>query len=114
MPTAPAPQGGFRSQPAAFGAQSLTSAGNWDTFAFSSPTASPFAVDWAVRWGGTSAEAGDAAAVDKDGNYLIGGYFSSSPLSVGSFSLTSYGDADALAIKLNPTNGAVLWAYNCG
>ena len=67
---------------------------------------------WAVKAGGTSGDCGYGAALDGAGNaYVTGGFQGTATF--GSHTLTSNGDKDIFAAKLDPS-GNWLWAVNAG
>lgn len=68
---------------------------------------------WAKTIGGVADEFGSAIDVDNNGNVFVTGYFESASVTVGSQTLTSYGDRDIFIVKLN-TSGDFLWAKGAG
>lgn len=73
---------------------------------------------WARRAGGTSADAVQAVTVDPVGNILVGGYFYSSTVAIGSFTLTNRSLPTAsfsdLFLAKYDAAGNVLWARRAG
>ncbi len=68
---------------------------------------------WAKTIGGVADEFGSAIDVDNNGNVFVTGYFESASVTVGSQTLTSYGDRDIFIVKLS-TSGDFLWAKGAG
>lgn len=68
---------------------------------------------WAKTIGGIADEYGSAISVDHNGNVFVTGYFVSSSITIGTQTLTNYGDKDVFLVKLN-TNGDIIWAKNAG
>ena len=95
---------------AAFGPYTLTSGGNYDTFAAKLDPDSNWL--WAVRAGGASNDRGSGIAVDGVGNAYLTGYFMGS-VAFGPYTLISNGVYDIFAAKLDP-NGNWLWAVRAG
>lgn len=75
-----------------------------------------YGVTGIVRWvrtaGSTQRDAGTALAVDGVGNIYVGGHFPGA-LSIGTQTVASAGETDAVVIKLN-TEGAVNWVRRGG
>lgn len=71
--------------------------------------------DWAKNFGGPGG--GNARAqqqfVDSSGNVYLVGYFNSSTLVMGSYTLSLMGTIDAFVVKMD-SSGTVLWAKNFG
>jgi hypothetical protein len=95
---------------AAFGATSLTSRGTTDIFITKLDSDGNFL--WAVQAGGTGEDGSHGISVDTSANVYITGYFQGSA-SFGSTSLTSAGNYDIFATKLD-SNGSFLWAAAAG
>ena len=68
---------------------------------------------WAKAGSGTGGDEGSNIASDAAGNVYITGYFNSSTLTLGTYTLSSAGSYDVFLAKYNP-NGTVLWATNAG
>lgn len=95
---------------ATFGADTLTSAGQFDVFAAKLDTAGNWI--WARRAGGTSTEEGLGVAVISMGSCVISGHFAGSA-AFGATTLTSSGGIDAFVASLS-TGGAWQWAKKAG
>jgi len=81
-----------------------------------SPTARAATFSYADRFGGTGFDSGDGVAFDGFGNAYVVGYFEGTvdfDPGAGTANLTSAGDRDIFAVKLNPTGGLV-WARQFG
>ena len=59
-------------------------------------------VEWASSFGETGDENTYSIAVTEDGNYIVGGYFYSSSMQVGDYTLTNKGVYDAFIVKYKP------------
>ncbi len=94
----------------AFGAYSLTSAGSSDVFV--EKLGPDGTVLWARRMGGSSADDGYRISVDAGGNSYVSGNFDGAA-TFGTYTLSSAGDDDVFAEKLDP-NGLVRWAIRMG
>jgi hypothetical protein len=93
-----------------FGGGPLSSAGGYDIFL---ATFSPDGTHLASRaWGDAEWQQPRALKVAPDGSVLMGGTFRGT-LSFGSALLTSAGDKDAFAVKLN-SDGSEVWAARWG
>lgn len=64
---------------------------------------------WAKSFGGNADDYGAAITVDGNGNVYAAGYFNSSPLNIGTTTLTNSGDKDLFIVKYN-TAGDFQWA----
>lgn len=96
--------------PASFGDITLTSNGSLDIFICKlNPTGSFL---WALNAGGASADYGYGIAMDGAGNAWLTGLFKETAL-LGTYSLTSSGDFDIFAAKIDPS-GNFLWAVRAG
>ncbi len=95
---------------AAFGGNTLTSAGGADVFTVK------YALDGAVLWarqgGGTLFDAGYGIAVDGAGNVLVTGFFTSNA-TFGGINLANPGNEEVFILKYD-ANGALLWARQGG
>ena len=71
-------------------------------------------VEWAEEIGGDSEDYINSVAESSDGGYVVGGYFKSSTIDLGSGAiLSNNGDRDGMIIKYNQ-NGKVEWARTIG
>lgn len=68
---------------------------------------------WAKSAGSTSSESGNSVTTDLNGNIYVAGYFFSSTISFGTFTLTNNGNYEAYIVKYDPL-GNVLWAKGMG
>lgn len=93
-----------------FGTTSLTSAGSSDLFVTKLDTNGNW--NWAKRAGGSSPDLGQDIAIDLNDNIFITGYFSTNA-SFGALTLTSNGDRDIMAVKMD-TDGNWIWATGAG
>jgi hypothetical protein len=92
-----------------FGSTTLTSAGSNDAYVVS--TGGTFTPSWANSYGGSGDDQGNAIATDRALNVYFTG--TTSGMSIGSTSLSSYGATDAFIGKLN-IQGTAQWAKNMG
>jgi hypothetical protein len=95
---------------ASFGTYTLTSNGSFDVFAAKLDTDGNWL--WAVSAGGTGLDESRGIALDPAGNAFLTGYFSGTA-SFGTHTLTSNGNEDVFAAKLDP-DGNWLWAVSAG
>ena len=71
-------------------------------------------VEWARNVGGKSTDVITSVAVASDGGYIVGGYFASSSIQVGEYTLTTgNGWEEGMTIKYD-ANGEVEWATSIG
>ena len=70
-------------------------------------------VKWAKREGGPGLEIPYTIQVDKSGNIIVAGRFSSQSVSFGEFTLKQAGSMDVFVVKYN-SDGNVLWAKGFG
>ena len=70
-------------------------------------------VEWARCVGGNSSDYIQCIAATSDGGYIAGGYFESSSIKVGDYTLTRYGSYDGMIIKYN-REGEVEWVRRVG
>ena len=70
-------------------------------------------VEWARSVGGSRDDRIQSVASTSDGGAIVGGYFYSSSIEVGEYTLTSSGAYDGMIIKYN-SRGEVEWARNVG
>lgn len=101
---------GYFSGTMTVGATPLTSAGGNDIFVAKLNTSGAW--QWAIKIGGTGADAGIGVAADSTGNCYITGYFSGTT-TFGTITLTSAGGHDAFVAKLD-TSGDLQWAVKAG
>ena len=94
-----------------FGLTSLISYGGEDICAAKLDTNGNWL--WATSAGGTGSDLGYCIAVDDNANTYVGGYFNSSPAAFGDWALTTGGNYDIYAAKLNP-GGHWEYAYQAG
>ena len=101
---------GYFNDSATFGSYNLTSFGSTDIFVAKINSSGTWL--WAVKAGGTSGDFGYGIAVDVAGNAYVTGFFEGTA-TFGSRTLTSSGEKDIFAAKLNPS-GTWRWAYKAG
>ena len=94
-----------------FSTTTLTNAGNYDAYIAKFDFAGNFL--WARSIGGAFDDVSNAIACDNAGNVFVTGYSTSSPLSIGAFTLTNMGGTDVFVVKYDPA-GNVIWAKNFG
>ena len=70
-------------------------------------------VEWARSTGGSSSDQIQSVAETSDGGYIAGGYFGSSSIKVGDYTLTNNGRDDGMIIKYD-RDGEVEWARSIG
>ena len=70
-------------------------------------------VEWASSFGGTDGDYLLSIAETEDGGYIVGGYFYSSSMQVGDYTLTNKGNADTFLVKYD-RNNEVEWASSFG
>ena len=66
-------------------------------------------VEWVQQIGGTNIDIIRSVSQISDGGYIVGGYFQSSSIQVGEYTLTNNGYSDGMLIKYSST-GEVEWA----
>ena len=93
-----------------FGAQTMTSSGNWDICLAKLDGDGNWV--WVKKAGGTSEDAGYAISCDSNGYCLITGYFQGYA-DFGTFHYSSAGDEDIFIARLD-TSGNWLWALPAG
>jgi alpha-tubulin suppressor-like RCC1 family protein len=105
--------GYFNSPTIVFGSYTLTNAGSYDVFLVKYNASGN--VLWATSAGGTDDDEGSSLALDASGNVYVTGYFKSSTLIFGSYTLTNAGTSnnDIFLAKYD-ANGNVLWAKSAG
>ncbi|HPS39858.1 MAG TPA: SBBP repeat-containing protein [Candidatus Cloacimonadota bacterium] len=101
---------GHFTENASFGSTILNSNGSYDMFAAKLDPNGNFL--WATQAGGTGIDQSFGLALDDFGNICLAGHFQATA-SFGDFTLTSRGDADLFAAKLD-NNGNFLWAIQAG
>ena len=101
---------GFFKGTATFGTHTLTASGEEDIFIAKLDTSGNWL--WAVKAGGTGDELGYGIALDGSGNAWVTGMFEGTA-TFGSQTLTSRGDSDIFAAKLD-TSGNWIWAVRAG
>ncbi len=104
--------GSFSSPTITFGTTTLTNSGNSsssrDDFFLVKYDANGNVL-WATSAGGTDDDEGRSLALDASGNVYVTGYFFSSTITFGSYTLTNVGFSDVFLVKYD-ANGNVLWA----
>jgi hypothetical protein len=104
--------GRFKSSSMTMGAYTLTNTGDSNVFV-AKLSSNQGAVTWASRFGGASEDEGRSVAVDLSGNAYVTGSFSSSSMTMGTYTLTNAGSSDVFVAKLSSTGG-VTWASRFG
>jgi hypothetical protein len=94
-----------------FGSDTLTSGGDYDVFLAKYDAGGN--VQWAKGAGALGNDLATAIAVDNSGNAYMAGYFSSSAITFGTFTLTNVAGNDIFLTKYN-ASGNVLWAKSAG
>lgn len=94
-----------------FSSTTLVNAGNYD--AFISKHDNNGNLLWARAIGDAFDDVGNAVTCDNSGNVFVCGYYSSSTMAIGSFTLTNLGGTDVFIAKYD-ANGNVLWAKSFG
>jgi hypothetical protein len=103
--------GYFSAPTISFGSYTLTTAGYGDIYVVKYNSSGN--VVWATSAGGAYSDAGYGVANDTYGNVFVTGYFTDSPITFGSYTLTNAGGNDIFIVKYNPS-GNVLWAASAG
>jgi hypothetical protein len=103
--------GSFKSSTITFGSYTLINAGNADVFLVKYDNSGNDI--WAKSAGGTSDDSGESIFADENGNVFVSGYFKSSTITFGSYTLTNAGNADLFIIKYD-NSGNVLWTKSAG
>ena len=103
--------GYFSSSEIQVGNETLTYNGDFDGLIIK--YSSEGVVEWAKSFGGSNNDYIESVAATSDGGAIVGGYFKSSTIQVGTETLTSNGSFDGLIIKYN-ADGVVEWAKNIG
>lgn len=94
-----------------FSTTTLVNAGNYDAYVTKHDFSGNFI--WAQQIGGAFDDVTNAIVCDNAGNIFVTGYYTSSTLVIGSYTLTNMGGTDAFVVKYDP-NGNVLWAKSFG
>lgn len=94
-----------------FSTTTLINAGNYDAYISKHDNAGNFL--WAKSIGGAFDDVSNAVACDNSGNVFVTGYYTSSTLAIGAFTLTNLGGTDVFVAKFDP-NGNVQWAKSFG
>jgi hypothetical protein len=95
-----------------FGTFNLTSTGKGDIFV-AKTNANDGSVIWAVSFGAENEDVGNAIVTDPSGNIYFTGRFSNT-ITFGTHTLISNGNSESFIVKLDPTNGSVIWAKKIG
>jgi hypothetical protein len=103
----------FYSPSITFGSYTLTNASADTADMFLVKYAPNGNVLWAKSAGGTGDDRGYSVATDANGNTFVCGYFQSSSITFGSYTLTNAGYCNIFLVKYAP-NGNVLWAKTAG
>lgn len=90
-----------------FGTYTITNSGNYDMFIAKFDTNGN--VLWAKSAGGTGADVATGISVDGSGNVFVSGYFYSSSISFGVYTLSNSGSYNVFLTKYD-SNGNVIWA----
>ena len=99
--------GYFQSATIGFGPHTLTNMGGYDLFLFSyDPSGNAI---WADRYGSSGGDFGYRLGIDNQNNLLVGGWFDSDTLEIGSTDLVNAGGQDAFVARFN-TSGTPSWA----
>jgi hypothetical protein len=69
---------------------------------------------WVQGIGGTSDDKGTGIAVDAEYVYVSGQFYEGGPVTIGGTTLTSAGGWDMMVLKINRTDGSVIWAKSYG
>jgi hypothetical protein len=94
-----------------FSTTTLINAGNYDAYISKHDNSGNFL--WARCIGGAYDDVSNAIVCDNSGNIFVTGYYTSSTLAIGAFTLTNLGGTDAFVVKYDP-NGNVVWAKSFG
>ena len=97
---------------ATFGSTVISSQGKGDTF-ITKTNASDGNMLWVKQIGSSNEDNASSVICDASGNVYYTGKFSG-VITVGTFTLVSSGGFDTFIIKLDPTNGSVVWAKRVG
>lgn len=94
-----------------FGSTTLINAGNYDAYVTKHDLSGN--LQWAISIGGAFDDVSNAIVCDNSGNTFVTGYYTSSTLAIGPYTLANMGGTDAYIAKIDP-NGNVLWAKSFG
>jgi hypothetical protein len=103
--------GRFSSSHLILGSYALNNAGNWDIFLAKYDSSGN--VLWAKSAGGADTDEGVCTAADAAGNVYITGWYLSTSISFGSYTLVNPGQYNAYLVKYDSL-GNVRWAKNIG
>ena len=103
--------GRFESSSMQVGDYTLTNNGSYDAYLVKYDRNNE--VEWASSLGGSASEEIYSIAETEDGGYIVGGYYNSSSMQVGDYTLSNNGDSDAFLVKYN-RNNEVEWASSLG
>ncbi len=106
--------GYFDSPSITFGTTTLTNAGSGTSDIFLVKYHPDGSVIGAIRAGGSLLDRCYSVKTDRHGNVYMAGFFQSSSITFGGYTLTKTGsNADIFVVKMNPS-GTTLWACNSG
>jgi len=105
--------GSFESSSVTFGTTTLTNAHADSADIFLVKYDPSGNVLWAKSAGGSASDIGNSVTTDATGNVFVTGYFKSSTITFGTYTLTNSGDGDIFLVKYDPS-GNVLWAKSAG
>lgn len=94
-----------------FNSTTLSNAGNYDAYIVKHDFSGNFM--WATAIGGAFDDVATSIVCDNVGNVFVTGYYTSSTLAIGAFTLTNLGGTDVFVVKYNPF-GSVMWAKSFG
>jgi hypothetical protein len=94
-----------------FGTYNITSAGKGDIFI--TKTNSGATIEWVRQLGSADDDYGNSITYDPLGDIYCTGRFSGTVV-FGAFTLTASGASEAYVVKLNSTNGNIIWAKKLG
>lgn len=103
--------GNFISSTMVCGTTTLTNSAFGDLFIVKLDVTGNFV--WAKNFGDGGNTVATAVTVDATGNIHIAGFYNSATLTIGTYTLTTFGNDDAFVAKLD-ANGNVLWAKSFG
>lgn len=94
-----------------FSTTTLINAGNYDAYVAKHDNLGNFL--WARSISGAFDDVANAIVCDNAGNVFVTGYYTSSTLAIGAFTLTNLGGTDVFIAKFD-ANGNVIWAKSFG